>query len=365
MADGVMLEKVTEEAARALRALGEIGARDQLGPGHVELDYWSLTFPIRCKGPGGNRSYFIKIPKSGALTNTSGGVLYDESRSQGRAEFETLRVLWSFAQGHGLTAVRPLAYLDQADAILTDFVPAVELYEICRWAALGSRWNRARASDALAATGTWLRKFHDSQEPGSPIAEFDLRSEFLKRFEWLSEKAARPRLVRAIWEQLRAVPLDPGATRIVASLPEFEVRNVMVGIDGIYPVDTGEPRPRPPEADVARFVVSIAMIFWGSPLFLLTRRADIGLIRAFLDGYGRPNFGSKALDRWFLGLEWLRQWQDAYFVVDRVKSYPTALRQLIAWLYIDGPFSAIGTVLVSARTGLASHQSKEPSRYGG
>ena len=355
-----MLEKVTEEAARVLRAMKEIGPRDQLVPGHVELDYWSLTFPIQCRGPGGDQLYFVKIPKSGALTNMPDAVPDDDSRNQGRAEFETLRVLWSFAQGHGLTAVRPLAYLDQTNAILTDFVSAIELHDICRWAALGSRRNRARASESLTAAGAWLRIFHDSHEAGSPDVELDIKAELLSRFERLNERAARPHLVRAIWDQLCAVPLHPGATRTVASLPEFEVRNVMVGTDGIYPVDTGEPRPRPPEADVARFVVSIAMIFWGSPLFLLRGHADVGLVRAFLDGYGRPDFGSKALDRWMLGLEWLRQWQDAYFVVDRVKSYPTALRQFVAWLYIDTPFSAIGTVLVSGRTAIVSR----PTQWG-
>jgi hypothetical protein len=354
MADAVVLEKVTEEAARALRAMGEIGARDQVVPGRVELDYWSLTFPIQSRGPGGDRSYFIKIPKSGALTKTWSGVLDDASRSEGREQFETLRVLWSFAQSQGLTAVRPLAYLDQTNAILTNFVPAVELHEICRRAGLGSQRNRARAFEALTDTGAWLRKFHDSHEAESPNVALDLRTELLERFEWLNERAVRPNLVRTIWDQVCAVPLDPGAIRTVASLPEFEVRNVMVGTDGVYPVDTGEPRPRPPEADVARFVVSVAMLFWGSPLFLLSRHADVGLIQAFLDGYGRPDFGSKALDRWLLGLEWLRQWQDAYFVLDRVKSYPTALKQLVAWLYIDGPFSAIGTVLVSVRTGSAT-----------
>ena len=353
-----MLEKVTDEAARVLRAMKEIGPRDQLVPGHVELDYWSLTFPIQCRGPGGDQFYFVKIPTSGAPTNMRDGVPDDDSRSQGRAEFETLRVLWSFAQGHGLTAVRPLAYLDQTNAILTDFVSAIELHDICRSAALGSQRNRAHASDSLTATGAWLRKFHDSHEAGSRDVELDIRTELLGRFERLNERAARPHLVRAIWDQLRALSLDPGAVRTVASLPEFEVRNVMVGTDGIYPVDTGAPLPRPPEADIARFVVSIAMIFWGSPLFLLRRRVDVGLIRAFLDGYGRPDFGSKALDRWLLGLEWLRQWQDAYFVLDRVKSYPAAYRQLVAWLYIDGPFSAIGMELVSPRAGLASYRSE-------
>jgi hypothetical protein len=354
MADAVVLENVSEEAAHALRAMGQIGTGDRLVPGHVDIDYWSLTFPIQCKGPGGDRSFFVKIPTSGAQADTLGGALDDDSRRQGRAEFETLRLLWSFAQSHELTAVRPLAYLDRTNAILTDFVAAEELYVICRWATLGSRRSRARASDALAATGAWLRKFHDAQEPGSQKAEFDFKSELLVRFESLNERAVQLHLVRAVWDQLCAAPIRPGTWRTVPSLPEFQVRNVMVGTDGIYPVDTGEPRPRPAEADLARFVVSMAMILWGSPLFLLGRQPDSELIGSFLNGYGRPDFGSKALDRWLLGLEWLREWQDAYFVLDRVKSYPMPLRKLVAWLYIDRPFSAIGRVLVSDGIGSAS-----------
>lgn len=336
------------EAADVLRAMGEIEPRDELVPGPVRLDYWSLTFLLRCSGSDADRSFFVKIPKSQALASSPEGALDEQSRSLGRAEFETQRGLWAFAQTHGLTAVRPLAYLDRSNAILTNFVPSEALEKICRQAMLRSwRHSDDPALGALMATGAWLRKFHDAQEATAQDLELEVKSEALRRFEDLSDRSAAPGLVRALRDQLRAVPIEPGSWRTVASLPEFQVRNIMVGADGIYPVDTDEPRPRPAEADLARFVISLHMLFWGSPLFLVRPRANRQLVQWFLDGYGRPDFGSTGLDRWLLVSEWLRQWQDAYFVLDRIKTYREPLRSLVGRIYIDRPFSATGQAFLS------------------
>ncbi len=128
----------------------------------------------------------------------------------------------------------------------------------------------------------------------------------------------------------------PRSLQMVPSIKGFEIRNVRVAEGTIWLFDPGRLRDEPPEADVARFLVSLKMLGWGTPYFvwpLNTRPVE----KAFVEGY----VAQRSIDVEALALYGLREilwnWREALEVL-ALKGRPALVRSLIMRLYIAPGF---------------------------
>jgi hypothetical protein len=119
----------------------------------------------------------------------------------------------------------------------------------------------------------------------------------------------------------------------------FEVRNIIVDRDGtIRLVDPGKLSWGSGLEDVAHFLVSLTMLYWGTPALWFGITGSRSYRRSFLDGWAPGGVSFKpATIAWFETRELFRQWADAYRVVSR-KPYSSALRRVLRAVYVDAFF---------------------------
>ena len=125
-------------------------------------------------------------------------------------------------------------------------------------------------------------------------------------------------------------------TTVVPAIKGFEVRNARVAGGRIWLFDPGRVRDEPPEADIARFLVSLRMCGWGTPYFVVPLDT-ISLEAAFMEGY----LGVRAFDAQVLALfvarEALWNWREGRDAIAS-KGLPRVMRALMAGVYVEIPF---------------------------
>ena len=123
---------------------------------------------------------------------------------------------------------------------------------------------------------------------------------------------------------------------VVPGIKGFEVRNARKEGNKIWLYDPGRLRDEPAEADVARFLVSLRMLGWGTPYFPLPLPTSY-LEDTFVASYCEQ----RSLDEAALALLLLREvlwnWREALEVL-AARELPSLARSLLGRLYVEPSF---------------------------
>jgi hypothetical protein len=117
------------------------------------------------------------------------------------------------------------------------------------------------------------------------------------------------------------------------------VRNIIVDQAGtVRLVDPGKIAWSSGLEDVAHFLLSLTMLYWGTPMLWMGIPLAKSYRRSFLEGWAqkRPKISPTIL-AWFEIRELFRQWLEAYRVLER-KPYPSLLRNFLRFAYVDAFF---------------------------
>jgi len=222
-----------------------------------------------------------------------------------RGEFEALQRIETMIGDSGdpdLTAVRPVAYVADLNAVVTELLDARPLRR------LAQRGRRSSITGAAPAIGRWLRRFHD--EIGDARDErFDpatLRRE-LAGLAVLAEGG--PAALRAGVASLGRIAgaLAGGDVRVATTHGDFGPSNVLVDPDGRIGVIDPNLVPGPVEQDAAKLAVALRT----GPTRLISgirrRPGHDRFERGLLGGYGRINADIYRLCR---GIAVARRWAD-------------------------------------------------------
>lgn len=336
-------------------ALVDLIARAYLSPeselgtvtaGELRANYFSFGMPIEASHQGRSRRVFVKVPKDD-LRRRGPDVLplSDRDRQLGDEEYRSLVFLAEHWPGAdlGVSFVRPFGFLDMYNAIVTD---RVEARDGC---ALLRRWDLARRSghatsrrrirDIMARLGQALRRFHDRFTDERP---FDGPRLAAKLRRYAAELAGRTRQrslldrVRAAADRIACADL-PG--RETWTLKGIDIRNVFVGEDDrIVILDPGRMKRAVAEADLARFLVTYRILWWGSPLFLLGLRPDPEGETAFLRAYyGEPDRDGLLLHAQFVK-ELLKHWHTAHDSLS-LKLWSGAAKRMLGSAVVDSYYT--------------------------
>ncbi len=341
------------EATSMLRDIGKLRPQQALLPGSIETDYWSFTLPLLADG--GRPLFFMKIPKSDIRLTRIRTAVYDQASClEARTEYESLAQLSEFAESAYLPAIKPVLFLANYNAIITEFTRGSQLFERCRAAALWPHTKKGPTLAILAGAGAWLRRFHDATaSPGTNLShDRAALAECIDTLTALASRVIMRKQHRELLSKLKTVGVPPDSGNPVISIPGFEVRNLLISDRGPTPLDPGRLAPAPRAADLAHFRVSLDMLFWGTPWFIVGVGAPKVQIDAFLSGYNESRFGSSARDRLFLAREWIRLWSSGHLILEQAKRYPAGLRWLAAREYVDRRFlSKLSPIVTSLVTG--------------
>jgi hypothetical protein len=336
-----VVEKIVARIERDLTGQGSVRAVGPLTPHR-----FSFTFTVSIETAGGRRDLFVKIPKQDLAEGFPRVFPFTErDRSLARDEAASLRFLgerWRSDDLH-IRWVRLAAEIPEYNAIVTERVFAPEAFTLYRRLdlsrRLGFRGNAGRLRNAMSRFGTALRRFHQLD---SRPAVFRLAAELPKLERYAKEIEAKTRSALP-HRVVKLLALEqPGEIEglEVTTLKGIDVRNFLADDpDGITLLDPGKTKRNFREADVARFILTYRILFWGSPSLLLTGPPDARAERAFLDAYFGTEPPNARLLEFYTIKEQLKHWHTALHSLER-RSWPGVVKNRVERWYVKSFYSA-------------------------
>lgn len=328
--------------ARELLGANDDVDRVEIGP--LSTNFFSFTFSVKASTSGGARSVFVKIPKMdlrgrvpSILPITAGDRLMAEE------EESSLRLLMQQWHGDDLEVrwVNLSGIISEYNAIVTERIFADEALSVFRRLDLRRRFGFSQDAQRLrrlmARLGAALGRFHQTNAMPAVFRLSDAvpKLEFYCRELAASSGSAWPERILGKLKSMNDIEL-PGIE--VPTLKGIDIRNVLIDArDSLYFLDPGRTKLTFREADLARFVMTYRILYWGRLLLLLARVPDPKAEVVFLEAYySNSQAASSQLLSLFLLKEQLKHWHTALDSLQRLP-WPPVVERLVAKIYVN-PF---------------------------
>ena len=313
--------------------------------GPIEVNCFSICFWATLRGPAGMKQVYVKIPKVifyDEEKKTLGDLTRDDIRLA-EDEYESLVYLsrhWDGADT-SVTFVRPLGFINEFNAIITERVMAKHLFHQYRTSDLSGRLlgraHREPVLEAMSKLGEALARFH-KKSSGCVLSDADRILEKMHGYvlelrgygvdsAYLDDIAQR--LNR--WKDLSFT------SRRAMNLKGLDVRQVFIDEQsGLHLLDPGRLKDGYREVDLARFVVTCRILYWGSAAILLRIKPSARYEERFLKAYTQVNGMSEAALGILVVKEFLKHWRMAHESLSR-RPWPRSRKAFLKRLYVD-PF---------------------------
>ena len=322
--------------------LPRLHANERLDVGALSANYFSFTFPVDVISAGGRNGVFVKIPK--ADLRLSGHTILPVTaadRQMADDEVRSLRALatdWPLDE-LGVRFVTIRGFNPDYNAIVTERVYAAEALNVLRRLDLRRRTGRAvdgrRLISLLGRLGSALGRFH---KRAAAAREFDPSRAVPKLLRYCQELATmtRSELPGRAAGALSAHDWSPVAGYEASTLKGIDLRNLLIdGSDGVFLLDPGRMKRTCREADLARFLLTYRILYWGHWLFALGCEPDPAAEGQFLESYyASSEPASGRILEFYLVKEALKHWHTAHASL-RLKTWPAPVKRLVAAAYID------------------------------
>lgn len=302
-----------------------------------------FSFLFRAQLASGLR-VMVKVPKTDLRQRSDGLLaLTSADRALGRAEFDSLTFLQQEWQGDDVNVrwVRPVAYLAPFNAVVTEWVEADEVCERYRartlrqW--LGNRSAGRELTSALAGFGTALAHLHQRHGrplslPGEPMAV--RLDDYARRL--ISKRGPDP-VLRGINLAASRIAGECWDTLETPTLKGIDIRNVLEDRSGsTWLLDPGKIKCTAREADLARFLLTWRILFWGTPWFAFGARPHPAVEGAFVAAYWQDQPHARRAMYAYELKETLKHWLTALDSL-AIKMWPRPITSAACRGYID-PF---------------------------
>ncbi len=331
------------EAVTELAVDRFLGDRSNAHRGPMMTNDWSFCFELRESADASSDGVYVKMPKD-EIERTQVLPITPGAARLARDEYASLMLLREYwlSDDIAVSFVRPLALIEDYNAIITQRVQGAPFYTRYRRRDLLRRCGFRgddRIHDAMRRLGQALARFHTNTGRTASWRGTDF-TEKLGRIEAeLTAMGLPESACRKLKSTLSAAERMQGEGLIAHTLKGLDVRNVLIDEDKIFLLDPGKIKPDFCEADVARFLMTCRILWWGHPLFGAGLTPSMSYERAFLAGYAEHRGPASSQTRLLSVLmlkELLKTWRMAYQALSG-KPWPAAVKYMIRRFYID-PF---------------------------
>lgn len=322
--------------------LFEDGHNNTLSCGPLEINDFSICFGMEAVGENGRRGVYVKVPKTDRERRTF-LPLTEADRKMAEDEYESLVRLaghWK-SPGGNMAYVKPLGFLKEHNAIVTERFYAEDFFKTFRRqdarGKLSSSGHDNHARGILHDLGRSHANFH-----GHSLEEKTFRADRtlekiagycgqLKRF------GVDARFIDGMADRLERLQGYRTQAGFTTTLKGLDIRNVFIDVAGkVFLLDPGKMKTEVREADLARFIVTCRILYWGSMPFFLRLRPDPSYEKSFLDGYYDGRRGNDKILALFMLKELFKHWRMAHVVL-KFKKWPGPVKRFLKATYID-PF---------------------------
>jgi len=311
----------------------------------LEINNFSICFGIDTSSIG-TKGVYVKIPKVDLyLKNSNIFPLTEEDKRFADQEYQSLRYLAQYwkADDLGISFIKVLGFLREYNAIVTEKIFAKDIYREFRKIDLLNKCGNNGVSDYMrdfiSRFGIALSRFHNIKkqesvfEAGSLILKIEKYCGRLKSFKICNY------LIDQVLIGVRKLLDYSAPTFKTITLKGLDLRNIFIDCDRhIYLLDPGAMKNDYREADLARFIVTLRLLYWGSPWFFLQFSANKTYEGNLLRGYNDTDnlkVDNKILSAYILK-ELLKHWHMAYVILN-LKPWPLSVKRFLRYSYID-PF---------------------------
>lgn len=314
--------------------------------GPLEINDFSVCFWLEKRGDERGRGYYVKIPKMDLHKKEARNIcpLSQADRALGKNEYDSLSSLAKLDLPDSLAVafVKPVAYLADDNAIVTERVAGRPILASFRRCALRKRIDpRGQADfmdDCLDRLGKTVRFYHRASEKRMATVPYETFRKIDKYLVRLQSRGRERKFLDQLDRVLKAMGAPTGGAGAALTLKGLDIRNILADGNGrCFILDPGKSKVDFPEADLARFIVTCRIIFWGTPLLFLRLSPGYQYEKRFLDGYYGDEIPHQSR---LLGLliikELLKHWYLANVALD-LKTWPGLIKMILRKTYID-PF---------------------------
>ena len=311
--------------------------------GQLEYNAFSITFWVNFEGLGVQNSVYIKIPKY---------IFYDKSidflspitafdRELAENELNSLKYLsnnWN--KSCRVSFVNHLAYIYEYNAIVTERVFGSLLFEEFRRHDLLKKYkkpNNDLVMNGLYNFGKSLKLFHEKSSLSSTFKIKDVINKFDNYFIFLKSSGVSSKYLKSFFDIFIQFTDHNYHTLTSNNLKGIDIRQIFItNSQSLYVIDPGKLSQGYIEIDLARFVVTCRIIYWGTLRAFFHHAPHVSFEEKFLNGYfGAGYLKSKTLNILILK-EFFKQWQVVHSALSR-RNWPFFIKYFIKKLYID-PF---------------------------
>ncbi len=270
----VALSNHSSEAQRFVTAAGSL-LRDSYGIegfsfGEISFHHYSLTFPCTLLKSGTEIRGYGKIPKCDP-SKRSVSQLNEADRVLAKNEYSSLEFLRDHWPGSkfGVDFVTPLAFVETSNLLITEELPGEHLHVQMRRRLLKKKLSfRSVGVDPLvpcfARIGKALGAFHREHRAPKNVIAASIADKLIATSKEICKQTGidLASVVNAcIGEDMLEI-LNDTQTK---TMKGFDIRNIIVdGYESINIIDPGKIKVDTALADLARFIVTVRLVFWGS-----------------------------------------------------------------------------------------------------
>lgn len=328
---------------RVTRELFGVQTEDPI-VGVLSINHFSFTFPVEVLTASGRQEVFVKIPKAD-LRSCAPTIfpISTEDRRLAQEEESSLRMLAEHWRADDLD-VRWVTLRDvfpEYNAIITDRVTGEEAFQVFRHMDIRRRLGLAedgrRLRRAMERVGAALGRFHQQR-----VSRKRFRfAEMMPKIEYYCHEIAAatnnplPKRTLTVLRRLSNWECD---ALEAPTLKGIDIRNMLIDKqDRLFFLDPGKTKITFREADLARFLMTYRILYWGSLQLLMFRRPDPEAEKAFLCAYYSGD-GVSPLLRFYLIKEQLKHWHTALDSLQRLP-WPGIVKKWVARVYVDPIYS--------------------------
>lgn len=336
-----MYDRLLSSVEATLAAEGQSYRVIENGP--IEVNCFSICFWATLMGPTGRKQVYVKIPKVIFYDKEKEtlGPLSDDDVRLAEDEYESLGYLsrhWDAAD-ISVTFVKPLGFIREFNAIVTERVMAEHLFRQYRrsdvWRRLLGRVHTDPIPDAMSRLGEALGRFH-KRSSAPVVCDVDrilekMHSYVLELRGYGVDSAYLDSIARRLhgWKHLRLT------SRRAVNLKGIDIRQVFIDEHSrLYLLDPGRMKDGCREVDLARFVVTCRILYWGSATILFGLTPSSRYEESFLTAYAEANGVSETALGILILKELFKHWRMAHVSLEK-RRWPRVNKVLLKKLYVD------------------------------
>ena len=319
---------------------------------NLKTDRWKLLnfsscFSVERISGRNHDGVYIKIPKSD-IVRKSVLPTSQADRKLAVEEYKSLTYLSRHWDSGGLEVryVEPLAFYAEYNAIISRRAYGRFLFLSYRSADHGRRFLRGRSTDTVCSVlrriGGALNAYHRRSQLAEELPDASFKADRViakikQTIAYLAGLGVNEKFLQNALERLITWRTYTELCPVAMTLKGLDIRNMLIDSEKrVYLLDPGKLKADFLQADLARFLVTCRILYWGTLWFFIRLRPAKTFENSFLEGYGPSMSGADAVLKLFTLKELFKHWHTAHVAV-AFKRWPSAIKWIVRKIYID-PF---------------------------